>query len=208
MDFLLSVLLYPLVRRIWDVWKISNTADFSSLKDASCDLFIFDGSLPVTELEYVLSLMHEKSELACIALDVVNEQAYALFLRYDIPVVLTGLRNESQIQECSDAIKQCGRFHIKDGLVRTFSADYQECFEKLSPNEKIVCVCMLKGMKQEAIALEIGVKSSTVGTWFRRIYAKCGVKSVIELHSKFCMKKDSISCSEFSTSEYDEQMLS
>lgn len=203
-----SVLLYPLVRRIWDVWKISNTADLCSLENASCDLFIFDGSLPVMELEYVLSIMHGKSELACIALDVVNEQAYALFLHYDVPVVLTGLHAESQIQECSDAVRHGGRFYSKDGLVRTFSASYQECFEKLSPNEKIVCACMLKGMKQEAIALEIGVKSTTVGTWFRRIYAKFGVKSIIELHTKFNMKMNSFSCNEFSTSEYEELMLS
>ena len=66
-------------------------------------------------------------------------------------------------------------------------SDYHEDFERLSPNEKYVTVCMLKGMKQESIAREMGLSPSTVGTYFSRIYKKCGVLSRNDLYRKFAV---------------------
>ena len=53
--------------------------------------------------------------------------------------------------------------------------------EPLSPREAQVCARALIGMTNLGIALELGVKESTIATLRRRAYAKLGIASVHEL---------------------------
>jgi DNA-binding CsgD family transcriptional regulator len=53
--------------------------------------------------------------------------------------------------------------------------------ENLSARERAVCVRALRGLTVEGIALDLGVKPSTVATLRRRAYAKLNISSLNEL---------------------------
>ncbi|HYE48716.1 MAG TPA: helix-turn-helix transcriptional regulator [Azospirillaceae bacterium] len=55
------------------------------------------------------------------------------------------------------------------------------CFPGLAARERAVCARMLVGMTAEAIALDLGISSSSVVTYRRRAYAKMGVCSGFEI---------------------------
>lgn len=186
-----SVLLSPFIRKIWNVGKIRQISSDSKL-DAEIegsDLLIVNGSLDFFELEYSLSFAKKRADIqiACIAFNALTSAGYETLCRYDVPILIAGLKSENDISLCKDRIAKMGSFRITSPSEEVVESDYHEDFERLSPNEKYVTVCMLKGMKQESIAREMGLSPSTVGTYFSRIYKKCGVFSRNDLYRKFAI---------------------
>lgn len=57
----------------------------------------------------------------------------------------------------------------------------------LSAREREVCLCLVNGLTQNAIATKLGVRSSTVITYVRKIYEKLDIHSHEELLQKLSM---------------------
>lgn len=184
-----QVLLTPFIRKLWDISKIRNLTQKSNLKEElkETELLVVNGCLDFFELEFVLSVADEKKgiSVACIAYDKFSMTGYDTVRKHDVPVVIAGLIEENDISICREKIRKFGTLKIGEPSEKTVESTCQEDFAKLSPKERDVTTRMLKGMKQDAIARELGISPSTVGTYFSRIYKKCGVGSQNELYKKF-----------------------
>ena len=186
-----SVLLSPFIRKLWNVSKITRITENSEIEKtfSDVDLLVVNGCLDFFELEFILSLVKSRKDLslACLAFEKLSKAGYDTICRHNVPVVIAGLSEENDISLCREKIEKTGTVKIGEPSNDTVESTYQEDFEKLSPKERCVMVCMLKGMKQESIAREFGISPSTVGTYFSRIYRKCDVCSRNELYQKFAI---------------------
>ena len=77
-----------------------------------------------------------------------SKAGYDTICRHNVPVVIAGLSEENDISLCREKIEKTGTVKIGEPSNDTVESTYQEDFEKLSPKERSVMVCMLKGMKQ------------------------------------------------------------
>ena len=179
-------LLSPFVRKIWNVKKFFHLSYDSTLKSdlQNFELLIFNGNLDYYELDFLLSAAStfNSQKKCCIAFNTMTEAAVKTIRHYDVPIVLSDFKGEEEISDCSDRIRKLGSYRsFSKAENRTLSCE--NALSKLSANERYVVLCMLKGMKQDCIAREMGVASSTVGTYFSRIYRKCNVQTRNELYS-------------------------
>ena len=179
-------LLSPFVRKIWNVKKFFHLSYDSKLKSdlQNFELLIFNGNLDYYELDFLLSAASHfiRQKKCCIAFNPMTEAAVKTLSHYDVPIVFSDFKGEEEVSDCSDRIKKLGSYRTFQ-KAENYTLSCENAISKLSASERYVLFCMLKGMKQDCIAREMGVASSTVGTYFSRIYRKCHVQTRNELYS-------------------------
>lgn len=191
-----SVLLTPLIKRIWHTSEITHCNDYPQLTEElyKHDVLVCFTTMRFYELDIILdyAAVHQKLTTACIGWNNPSIESSIYIKKYKPHVILFNVQSESELDDCAKAVKNGQSFYslsVNDVLTneKEQTMTLVELYERLSFNEKKAFMLMLKGYKQEQIAQTMGVSKGTASTYCSRVLSKGMVDSTLELYRKFSM---------------------
>ena len=191
-----SILLTPLLKRIWHTSDITHCNDYPQLTEElyKYDVLVCFTTMRFYELDIVLdyAAVHQELTTACIGWNNPTTESTIYIKKYKPQIILFDLKSESELDDCAKAVKSGQSFYspsVKEVLEteQKQTMTLIELYERLSFNEKKAFMLMLKGYKQEEIAHSMGISKGTASTYCSRVLSKGMVDSTLELFRKFSM---------------------
>lgn len=187
-------LLRPMLRICWNIREVLVTNEYSALdmNINNCQIVLLNANLPFYELDYCLKQLDNFVHLKkiCINMFQVSSAVLQYLMQANVDAIIYELKSEEELNVFKDAVQKNKKFYSSNVFSvlhskKDIKNDLLSLYKKLSLKEQKVFNLLLKCLSYKAIASELNISCSTVGTFCSRIFSKLGVSCVRELQSKF-----------------------
>lgn len=150
------------------------------LADSNYEIIILDLNLPDLNAENLVKQVRESAPRSSIIV-------FSMFSAevMETPMCKLGVKHfvnkASNLNKLSEAVYQELHTSVEKKQVKKLDSITANPFSTLSPQEFSILFGLIEGKTNKAIAISLGLGSSTVATYKQRILEKIQVKSVAEL---------------------------
>ena len=172
---------YPVVGRITDGAEVMAAVD--ALRPA---IVLLDVSMPgMTGIEILRKMREQESPAKVVLLTAQLEDEDLLeAMRLDADGIVLKNGGERSLIDCLNKVAGGGRWMPQDLLVRASAVrekQKNDPLNTLSERERELSDLVAQGLRNRAIAEELGLSEGTVKVYLNRIYEKLGISSRTEL---------------------------